>query len=161
MRRRSFRPQAAATVRRLILSAALCLVGACAPMPTPALLPSAAADLIVLTWNSHGGHGNLRQLVDDLETGQLTGSAPRDYALLLQEFVNHRIGPGTRTTVLSVLSLGARAAYAAINVGLFWLQAARGIAAALLVAGAAGALATVLAMWARPRGLLRGKGPVA
>jgi predicted MFS family arabinose efflux permease len=80
---------------------------------------------------------------------------------LLQEFVNHRIGPGTRTTVLSVLSLGARAVYAVVNVALFHLQAARGIAAALLAAGAAGAVATVLVMWARPRGLLRGSGPVA
>jgi hypothetical protein len=80
---------------------------------------------------------------------------------LLQEFVNHRIGPGTRTTVLSVLSLGARAVYAGVNVALFHLQAARGIAAALFAAGAAGAVATVLVMWVRPRGLLRGKGPVA
>ncbi len=79
---------------------------------------------------------------------------------LLQEFVNHRIGPATRTTVLSVLSLGARAVYAALNVALFHLQAARGIAVALLVAGAGGIAATALAMWARPRGLLRGDGPV-
>ncbi len=79
---------------------------------------------------------------------------------LLQEFVNHRIGPATRTTVLSVLSLGARAVYAAINVALFHVQERNGLATALLVAGAGGAVATVAVMWLRPRGLLRGEGPV-
>jgi hypothetical protein len=60
-----------------------------------------------------------------------------------------------------VLSLGARAVYAVVNVALFHLQDARGIASALFVAGAGGIAATALAMWARPRGLLRGDGPVA
>lgn len=79
---------------------------------------------------------------------------------LLQEFVNHRIGSATRTTVLSALSLGARAVYAAINVALFHVQAANGLPTALLVAGAGGAAATLAVMWLRPRGLLRGEGPV-
>jgi hypothetical protein len=79
---------------------------------------------------------------------------------LLQEFVNHRIGPATRTTVLSVLSLGARAVYAALNVALFHLQGAHGIAAALLAAAGGGAVACTLVLWLRPRGLLRGDGPI-
>ena len=80
---------------------------------------------------------------------------------LLQEFVNHRIGAATRTTVLSALSLGARAVYAAINVALFHVQDDHGLATALLVAGLTGAAATLAVMWLRPRGLLRGDGPVA
>ena len=62
---------------------------------------------------------------------------------------------------MSVLSLGARLCYAGINVGLFALQQRHGMAAALLVAGGGGALATTLVLWTRPRGLLRGDGPLA
>jgi MFS family permease len=80
---------------------------------------------------------------------------------LLYDFVNHRIGSATRTTLLSALSLIARASYAVINVGLFHLQAARGMATALWAAGAGGAALTAIVLWLRPRGLLRGKGPVA
>lgn len=79
---------------------------------------------------------------------------------LLQEFVNHRIGSATRTTVLSTLSLGARAAYAGVNLVLFHLQAAAGIAATFAVAAGAGLLATTVVMWRRPTGLLRGQGPL-
>ena len=35
----------------------------------------------------HGGRGDLSRLIDDLETGRLTGAPARDYVLLLQEFV--------------------------------------------------------------------------
>lgn len=79
---------------------------------------------------------------------------------LLQEFVNHRIGSATRTTVLSVLSLGARAVYAGLNVLLFHLQGAHGIATAMLVVAVGGALASSAVLWLRPRGLLRGQGPI-
>ena len=79
---------------------------------------------------------------------------------LLQEFVNHRIGPAVRTTVLSALSLGARAVYAGVNVLLFHLQAERGLSTAFLVTAVAGIGATTAAMWLRPRGLLRGQGPL-
>ncbi len=75
---------------------------------------------------------------------------------LIHEFVNHRIGSRARTTVLSALNLGARAAYAGANVLLFHLQAAQGLAVALFTAGGAGAALTALALWLRPRGLLRG-----
>ena len=36
----------------------------------------------------HGGRGDLRRLLTDLESGRLTGSRGRDYILLLQEFVD-------------------------------------------------------------------------
>ena len=76
---------------------------------------------------------------------------------LLHEFVNHRIGSAARTTVLSVLSLGARAIYALLNLLLFHLQARAGLATALLVTASGGAVATALVLWLRPRGLLRGE----
>lgn len=79
---------------------------------------------------------------------------------LLQEFVNHRIGGQTRTTVLSVLSLGARSVYAGLNVLLFHLQGARGMATALLAVAVGGVVATSLVLWLRPRGLLRGQDPL-
>jgi hypothetical protein len=74
---------------------------------------------------------------------------------LLSEFVNHRIQPAARTTVMSALSLAARLCYAAVNVLLFTLQQRAGMAAAFLVAAFGGAIATLLVMLARPRGLLR------
>lgn len=80
---------------------------------------------------------------------------------LLQEFVNHRIDSATRTTVLSALSLAARAAYAGLNVLLFDLQDRSGLATAFATAALGGVVLTVLAMWLRPAGLLRGRGPVA
>lgn len=79
---------------------------------------------------------------------------------LIQEFVNHRIRPAARTTVLSILSLGGRLVFAGLGVALFGLQEAAGLPAALQVAGLGGAAATALVMWLRPRGLLRGSGPV-
>ena len=80
---------------------------------------------------------------------------------LLHEFANHRIGPAARTTVLSVLSLGARAVYAGLNVALFHVQAQHGIATALGLAALGGVVAAALVLWLRPRGLLRGEGRVA
>lgn len=74
---------------------------------------------------------------------------------LLHEFVNHRISSKARTTVLSVLSLGARASYALINVLLFHLQANSGMATALLAAALIGSACAVAVLGLRPRGLLR------
>jgi MFS family permease len=74
---------------------------------------------------------------------------------LLQEFVNRRIQPGARTTVMSALSLAARLCYAAVNVLLFGLQQRAGMATACLVAGLGGAAATTAVMLLRPKGLLR------
>ena len=80
---------------------------------------------------------------------------------LLHEFVNHRIGSAARTTVLSLLSLIARACYAGVNVLLFGLQDARGLGPALATAALGGLAATALVLWLRPRGLLRGDDGVA
>jgi MFS family permease len=80
---------------------------------------------------------------------------------LLQEFVNHRIGPTARTTVMSTLSLAARCFYAACNVALFHTQASRGMPFVLAVTAGLGAAATAVVMLLRPRGLLRGVEPVA
>ncbi|MCU0865504.1 MAG: MFS transporter [Planctomycetes bacterium] len=79
---------------------------------------------------------------------------------LLQEFVNHRIGSAVRTTVLSALSLGARAVYALLNVLLFHLQAERGMSTAFLCTAIFGLAAAGAVLWLRPRGLLRGQGPL-
>ena len=76
---------------------------------------------------------------------------------LVHEFVNHRISSRARTTVLSILSLGARAVYAVANLMLFRLQEDEGLTRALFTAAGAGAVATALALWLRPRGTLRGE----
>lgn len=80
---------------------------------------------------------------------------------LMQEFVNHRIGGATRTAVLSALSLGARSVYAVLNIALFRLQDEQGLGTAMALVAGVGAVATCAAMWLRPRGLLRGSGPLA
>jgi endonuclease/exonuclease/phosphatase family metal-dependent hydrolase len=64
------------------------LLAACAKTTPPQTVLSGPAILTVLTWNMHGGRGDLRRLMADLETGRLTGTAARDYILLLQEFVD-------------------------------------------------------------------------
>jgi endonuclease/exonuclease/phosphatase family metal-dependent hydrolase len=72
--------------RRILLLVAV-LVAACArPLPTPEL-STRPARLAVITWNMHAGAGNLPRLVEDLVSGRLVGSPPRDYVLLLQEAV--------------------------------------------------------------------------
>lgn len=80
---------------------------------------------------------------------------------LLADFVNHRLASSTRTTVLSALSLAARAVYAGVNVALFHLQASHGMALALLVAGVGGLAAASAVLWFRPPGVLRGTGTIA
>jgi endonuclease/exonuclease/phosphatase family metal-dependent hydrolase len=70
----------------------------------PAVFPSGAPVLTVLTWNMHGGRGELRRLVDDLEGGRITGAAVREYVLLLQEFAdrgdNSLVGSPTRQLIV-------------------------------------------------------------
>lgn len=82
------------------------------------------------------------------------------HTALLQEFVNHRIGSAARTTVLSVMSLGARLVYAACNVALFRSQQENGMATTMFWAGGIGAVAAILILVFRPRGTLRGAGPL-
>lgn len=70
----------------------------CAAVGAPAVIAAASAErhrpvdsLVVVTWNSHGGGGDLARLVADLRAGKLTGGAPvEDFVLLLQEV--HRGG---------------------------------------------------------------------
>ena len=39
----------------------------------------------MVTWNTNAGRGDLSRLVTDLEAGRLTGGAPSDFVVLLQE----------------------------------------------------------------------------
>lgn len=65
----------------------------------------------MITWNTHGGRGDVRRLIADLETGVLTGASPRDYVLLLQEFPNRDDRPvGSRTHALTVFASPIRGA---------------------------------------------------
>lgn len=83
------------------------------------------------------------------------------HTALLQEFVNHRISSASRTTVLSVMSLGARLVYAGCNVALFASNQHRGMAFTMFLAGSIGAASAVLILMLRPKGTLRGDEPVA
>jgi endonuclease/exonuclease/phosphatase family metal-dependent hydrolase len=58
----------------------------------------------------HGGRGDLERLVADMEAGRLTSGAPRDYLLLLQEFVNRADVPGSPTRALSLFTSPVRSA---------------------------------------------------
>ena len=51
----------------------------------------------------HGGRGDLRRLIGDLEAGRLTRAAPRDYVLLLQEFVSRNDVPGSTMRALTLV----------------------------------------------------------
>jgi endonuclease/exonuclease/phosphatase family metal-dependent hydrolase len=69
-------------VRSLIIL--LVLLAGCA-RPVTIVTPSGPVVLAVVTWNTHGGRGDLPRLLDDLAAGSLTGSPVRDYVVLLQE----------------------------------------------------------------------------
>jgi endonuclease/exonuclease/phosphatase family metal-dependent hydrolase len=82
---------------------ALAAAGAGCTHRPPALAPANPALLSVVTWNSHAGRGDLARLVDDLLTGQLTGTSSRDYVLLLQEVTDYEaLAVLARTHDLSV-----------------------------------------------------------
>ena len=76
----------------------------------------------------HGGRGNLVRLIDDLEAGRLTGSPPREYVLLLQEFVN-REGSIVRspTRALTLFTSPVRGAAGNAIVATFALEEPRTI----------------------------------
>jgi endonuclease/exonuclease/phosphatase family metal-dependent hydrolase len=49
---------------------------------------NAVSELAIVSWNVHAGRGDLARLLDDLQSGRLTGGEPvRDFVLLLQEAV--------------------------------------------------------------------------
>jgi endonuclease/exonuclease/phosphatase family metal-dependent hydrolase len=52
----------------------------------------------------HGGQGDLRRLIADLETGRLTGAAARDYILLLQEFIDRENAVGSTSRALTLFA---------------------------------------------------------
>lgn len=70
----------------------------CAAVGEPAFVSASSAgqsdradSLVVVTWNTHGGGGELARLVSDLRSGKLTGGVPVEhFVLLLQEV--HRGG---------------------------------------------------------------------
>jgi len=61
----------------------------------------------------HGGRGELRRLLDDLEGGRITGTTVRDYVLLLQEFTDRGDDSlvGSRTRQLTVFSSPVRSPF--------------------------------------------------
>jgi endonuclease/exonuclease/phosphatase family metal-dependent hydrolase len=72
-------------VRHLLwLTALLLPVAGCVPVP-PDVTPPGPVVLTVMTWNMGGGRGELPRLLDDLESGRLTGSPSPRYVVLLQE----------------------------------------------------------------------------
>lgn len=77
----------------------------------PTANPSGAVLLSVLSWNTHGGRGDLQRLIADLEAGVLIGAPPRDYVLLLQEFPNRDEGSvGSRKHALTLFASPVRGA---------------------------------------------------
>ena len=58
----------------------------------------------------HGGRGDLRRLIADLEMGRLTGAAARDYILLLQEFVDREGAVRSTSRALTLFASPVRGA---------------------------------------------------
>jgi endonuclease/exonuclease/phosphatase family metal-dependent hydrolase len=86
------------------------LLAACAKTAPLQPVSSGASVLTVLTWNMHGGRGDLRRLMADLETGRLTGAVPRDYILLLQEFVDREGAVRSTSSALTLFASPVRGA---------------------------------------------------
>jgi len=63
------------------------LVSAACVRIAPETSVNAPPLLAVVTWNLHGGEGDLPRLLDDLTSGELTAAPVRDYVLLLQEAI--------------------------------------------------------------------------
>jgi endonuclease/exonuclease/phosphatase family metal-dependent hydrolase len=68
----------------MAVAAALVFLSGC-QRARPAVTPPGPVVVAIITWNTHLGHGDLPRLVDDVESGRLTGAPVRTYALLLQE----------------------------------------------------------------------------
>jgi endonuclease/exonuclease/phosphatase family metal-dependent hydrolase len=81
------------------------------PLISPSDLGAGSALLTVLSWNTHGGRGDVKRLLADLEAGAFTGASPSDYVLLLQEFPNlDQGGVGSRAHALTVFASPVRGA---------------------------------------------------
>ena len=86
------------------------LLPACAKTVPSHPVSSDTALLTVITWNLHGGRGDLRRLIADLEAGRLTGAPAREYILLLQEFVDREGAVGSTSRALTVFASPVRGA---------------------------------------------------
>ena len=86
------------------------LLSSCAKTAPPQPVSTVPGLLTILTWNMHGGRGDLRRLIADLETGRLTGAPPRDYILLLQEFVDREGAVGSTSRALTLFASPVRGA---------------------------------------------------
>ena len=78
---------------RLIVAAALLLTLGCAAAtrtPLSTRTSGLRVAFTVVTWNVHEGRGNLPALIDDLQSGRLTGLPTSDYVILLQETIEGR-----------------------------------------------------------------------
>jgi endonuclease/exonuclease/phosphatase family metal-dependent hydrolase len=91
-------PDVGSSVRWISSGSGTAPAGWCRAVGPPALLaaaapaPTSADSVLVLTWNTHVGGGDLRRLVRDLRAGRLTGGdPPAHFVLLLQEV--YREGP--------------------------------------------------------------------
>lgn len=81
-----------------------------APVFVNAPEPAAAAPLdefVTLSWNAHLAEGQLSRLIDDLRSGELTGTPVRRFALLVQEL--YRRGDG-----VPAFDAGDRSAFAIV-----------------------------------------------
>ena len=81
--------------------------------PEPVVAPTGPILLAVVTWNTHGDRGDLPRLLDDLAGGRLTGSAARDYVVLLQETPEG----GDRDVTATAAARGLSAYFSAVRRG--------------------------------------------
>ena len=86
------------------------LLSACAKAVPSQPGSRSPALLTVITWNMHGGRGELRRLIADLEAGHLTGAAPHEYLLLLQEFVDREDAVRSTSRALALFASPVRGA---------------------------------------------------
>jgi endonuclease/exonuclease/phosphatase family metal-dependent hydrolase len=94
---------------RILCFCLVTLVAGCArtriePPPSPGSIV-----LVVITWNMDAGRGDLPRLVSDLTSRQLTGTAPPDYVMLLQEAIEADLATLARDRALHVFFAPVRA----------------------------------------------------
>lgn len=100
-----------ATTARCIAALLLIVASACAPTSVNSG-PSSLVVLTAITWNTHGGRGDLSRLVADLERGDFS-PRPAAYLLLLQETAEDEIDAiaaprGWSTCFVAVRGAGER-----------------------------------------------------